>query len=163
MTLLELAEKFPDEQAAREWFESLCWEDGIRRCGHCQSSRTKPVPNEKPMPYWCADCERYFSVRTGTPMQASNLPLRKWAWAFYLMATYPKGLSSIQMAKSLGVRQRTAWFLMHKIRECWDLPTDPAVGPVEVDETYVGGLEKNKHGNKRLRLGGEMPEGVVYS
>ena len=149
MTLLELAEQFPDDQAARDWFERLRW-DGQRQCGHCQSENTKAVPKEKPMPYWCSDCKKYFSVRTGTPMAASNLPLKKWAWAFYLMTVHPKGVSSIQMAKHLGVSQKTAWFLMHKVRECWDLPTEPAEGPVEVDETYVGGLNKNRHGKKKL-------------
>ena len=82
MTLFELSEKFPNEQAARAWFERLRW-DGERRCGHCQSPRTKAVPKEKPQPYWCSDCHKYFSVRTGTPMAASNLSLKKWAWALY--------------------------------------------------------------------------------
>ncbi len=149
MTLLELAEKFPDEASAREWFEWGRWHDE-RRCAHCQSANTKTVPREKPMPYWCSDCHRYFSVKTGTAMEHSRLPLKKWAWAFYLMASHPKGLSSRQMAKHLGVRQRTAWLLMHKVRTCWDMPAMPAQGPVEVDETYVGGLNKNRHGNKKI-------------
>ena len=84
-------------------------------------------------------------------MAASNLPLKKWAYAFYLMMVHPKGVSSIQMAKHIGVTQKTAWFIMHKIRECWDLPTEPAEGPVEVDETYVGGLNKNRHYDKKLK------------
>ena len=98
MTLFELSEKFPSEQAARDWFELLRWEGNIR-CGHCQSEKTKSVPKEKPMPYWCSDCKKYFSVRTGTPMAASNLPLKKWAYAFYLMTVHPKRVPSIQMAK----------------------------------------------------------------
>ena len=110
MTLLELAKKFPDEQAAWEWFEWGRWH-GERTCPHCQSPNTKTVPNEKPMPYWCSTCHHYFSVRTNTAMEYSRLPLKKWAWAFYLMAPHPKGLSSCQMAKHLGVRQRTAWLL----------------------------------------------------
>ena len=83
ISMLELYDMFPDEQAAVDWFESIYWPDE-RCCGHCGSFKTREVPNAKPMPYWCSDCRSYFSVRTGTVLQNSRLPLRKWAFAVYL-------------------------------------------------------------------------------
>ncbi len=74
---MQLAEMFPDEEAARRWFESRIWPDG-RHCPRCKSTRAREVKAAKPKPYWCTDCRKYFSVRVGTVMEASRLPLRKW-------------------------------------------------------------------------------------
>ena len=81
LSLVELMGMFPTEDAAREWFESVFWPEG-RCCGHCGSTNTKAA-SHKYMPYWCSDCRSYFSVKTGTVMQASKLPLRKWAIGIY--------------------------------------------------------------------------------
>ena len=91
--IIELLEMFPDDDAAQEWFESIRWPEG-RTCAKCGSERTREVPNAKPMPYWCSDCRSYFSVKLGTVMESSNLPLRKWAIAFYQILTNLKGVSS---------------------------------------------------------------------
>ena len=91
ISLIQLASMFPDEDTARAWFEGIQWAGG-RYCGHCGSMNTKPVPNAKPMPYWCTDCQSYFSVRTGTAIEKSRLPLRKWAFATYLYVTNLKGV-----------------------------------------------------------------------
>ena len=155
MTLVELMDLFPTEAAATEWFESVVWGDESH-CPKCGSTETREVPNAKPMPYWCKACRGYFSVRTGTPMARSNIPLRKWAIAIYLCLTSLKSVSSMKLHRDIGVSQRAAWFMLHRIREAWgdDDDEEPFDGPVEVDETYIGGKRKNMSNAKRKALAG---------
>ena len=96
------------------------------------------------MPYWCTDCRSYFSVRTGTALECSRLPLRKWAIAIYLEVTSLKSVSSMKLHRDIGVSQRAAWFMLHRIREAWKPRRGSSFsGPVEVDETFIGGKAKN--------------------
>ena len=106
------------------------------------------------MPYHCPDCRSYFSVRTGTAIAHSKVPLRKWAIAIYLELTSLKSVSSMKLHRDIGVSQPTAWFMLHRIREAWAAPgsDDPYSGPVEVDETYMGGKRKNMSNAKRKAL-----------
>ena len=152
VTVVELMDMFPTEEAATKWFEDVIWQGG-RHCGKCGSTRTKEVPNAKPMPYWCTNCRSYFSVRTGTPIARSNVPLRKWAVAIYLCLTSLKSVASMKLARDIGVKQSTAWFMLHRIREAWATDTSgPFDGPIEVDEAYFGGKRKNMSKAKRKEM-----------
>ena len=151
---------FPDEASAIKWFEDTRWPDGERHCGHCGSIETKAVPNAKPMPYWCKACRSYFSVRTGSMLQSSRLPLRKWVFAVYLYVTNLKGVSSMKLHRDLKVTQKTAWFMLHRLREAWGKSgLDAFSGPVEADETYIGGKRKNIPKSKRAKLKGRGAAG----
>ena len=160
MTVMQLMRMFPDDAAAEAWFESQRWPDGERYCPDCGSCNTATVASRKPMPYRCRDCRAHFSVRKGTVMQSSKLGLQKWAIALYMMTTGIKGTSSMKLYREVGIRQATAWFLMQRIREGFMGGIDrPFPGPVEADETAVGGKRKNMHASKRKHLTGRGSAG----
>ena len=162
VTIVQLVEMFPNETTATKWFESEFWPKE-RCCGHCGSTKTREA-SHKTMPYWCTDCRKYFSVRTGTVLAHSKAPLRKWVIAIYLELTSLKGISSMKLHRDIGVTQSTAWFMLHRIREAWgrtDNGNRDFSGPVEVDETYVGGKRRNMSTAKRKQLSGRGTVGKV--
>lgn len=149
LSIFRLTERFPDEDSARRWFEEVVWPDG-RHCPRCGSLRTHEASHAK-MPYRCTDCRSYFSVKTGTAMESSKLPLRKWVFAVYLELTSLKGISSMRLHREIEVSQKAAWFILHRIREGLlgsDDDDDPFTKAVEADETFVGGYVKGGQGGK---------------
>ena len=120
-------------------------------CGSCNAYRIK---SGKPMPYRCRDCKKYFSLKKGTAMEKSPLPLRIWGWAIYLELTNLKGVSAMKLHRDLGVSYPTAWFMLHRIREAFADIAPVFDGTVEVDEAYFGGKRKNMSNARRKELEG---------
>ena len=163
ISLLELTERFPDEQSAREWFEHVVWPYG-RFCPQCGSVNTSEA-NHKDCHYRCSDCRAYFSAKIGTALEGSKLPFRKWVFAMYLESTSLKGVSSMKLHRDIGVTQKTAWHMLHRLRQSWSVTNGGRVrftGPVEVDESYFGGKRKNMSNAKRKALAeAEVGPGTV--
>ncbi len=141
MSLTEAVKYFEDEAAVEQLFIEARWPNGIC-CPQCGSLSVWRYEARKSTPFRCGDCRKDFSVKTGTVMQGSNLSLGKWALAIYLLTTNLKGVSSLKLHRDLGVTQKTAWHLAHRIRKAWESPGGLFAGPVEVDETYMGGKKR---------------------
>lgn len=157
MSLPELFERFAAEEADVACMGGLRWAKG-RYWPKCGSQKPCETKNRKPMPYCCRDCRGYFSVKTGTVMQASDLPIRKWVITLHLMTPGSKGISSCALARYIAVTQKTAWLLMHKVRVGLVGGNDGTLAGV--NETWVGGKRCNKHARKRRELHGTLADKV---
>ena len=154
ISLAELFRTFPHDAAAERWFVEKRWPNGIC-CHYCGSISVQTGAKHRTMPFRCRDCRSRFSVRTGTVMQSSKLGYQTWAVAIYLLTTSLKGVSSMKLHRDLNITQKSAWHLAHRLREMWqDREGGPFAGPVEADETFVGGKAKNMHRAQRERLTG---------
>lgn len=166
-SLPQLLDYFKDEKTCIKYFEQMVW-GGKPACPHCKAEKPYVL---KSGGYKCSNstCYKKYTVKIGTVLESSKIALRKWFIAIFLVSTHKKGISSVQLATDLGVTQKTAWFMLHRIREMMKSKTQEKLGSVtgiiEVDEAVIGGSERNRHQKKRQnpRAFGLAMDGTPYN
>ncbi len=159
-SLIELFDAIPDEKAAISYFKAIRWANGefCPLCGHDKVYAFKDGKTWK-----CAQCRERFSIRVGTIFEDSKIPIRKWLAAIWFITSHRKGIASTQLARDLNVTQKTAWFMLHRLRHAARTRSfnRKLRGTIEADEAHFGGKEKNKHLSKRGKTQKQMAVGLV--
>ena len=150
ISTFQLFQMFPNEKTARIYLESRLWPKDVI-CPTC-SGQDRITPRKAGF-HRCNKCQLDFTIRTGTIFERSHIPLHKWIYAMYLLVIARKGISSVQIAKEIGIQQKSAWFMLHRLREACGGELAKLQGIVEVDEAFFGGKEANKHESKKLNAG----------
>src|ERR1035438_7527870 len=149
-TLIEAIKYFSDQLTCIQFFAGLRWDDGVAVCPRCQSKRTSFLSTR--LMWKCLDCKKQFSIKVGTIFEDSSLVLDKWLCAMFLIANCKNGVSSYEVARDLGVTQRTGWFMLQRIRHATHTGTfNKLSGQIEADETFIGGKARNMHASKRAK------------
>ncbi len=152
--IMEMGRMFRTEKMAYDWLARYVWPNGPV-CPFCGSDNVQSGIKHPQMTHRCRDCpkKKMFTMKTGTIMARSKLSYQTWAVAAYLSVTNLKGISSLTLHRELEITQKSAWHLLHRLRKAFEAGTFHFQGPVEVDETYMGGKERNKHANKKMNAG----------
>lgn len=156
--IMDLLEAFPTEQACVEYLIDVR-HNGKMNCPNCECEKVYAFKDGKT--FKCAECKKRFSVRLGSIFQDSNIPLKKWFMAIYLITNHKKGISSVQLGKDIGVTQKSAWFMLHRLRHASKTNSFEFQGTVEADECYVGGTESNKHTKDKFKSEKAVVFGLV--
>ena len=154
LTLLEIADMFGNEGSAKHWIAEQRWPNGAH-CPRCGSFNVQSWIKHPSQTHRCRDCAKHpmFSVKTGTVMEGSKFKYRVWAIGIYLFSTNIKGISSMRLHREIGIGQKAAWFMLARLRKAYDMDIGPFAGPSQVDESYWGGKEKNKHASRKRKAG----------
>jgi transposase-like protein len=163
-SLFDMMEAFPDEQSAIDHLRAIRWgsDNENAYCPHCGSTRVNHFSNGKD--HKCGDCRKRFSIKVGTIFEDTKIPLRKWFMAIWLITSHKKGVASTTLARDIKVTQKTAWFMLHRLRHAARTQSfnRPLEGTVEIDETFIGGKDKNKHAHKRGGQRGPSGKAIVW-
>lgn len=148
-SLIELLETFPNEESCIIYLEKLRWKNGKIKSPFDEKSKVYNLGNHR---YMCKNTQKIFNVKVGTIFHGTKLSLRKWFMAMWLVSSHKKGISSLQLSRDLKITQKTAWYILQKIRTCFICKNQGKLsGEVECDETFVGGKNKNRHSDKKVR------------